>query len=63
MRAAAEEPCRLLNRYYTPLKYPSHFPPLKRKQACEAVTAALEVERLVVEAIGEGLVSEDPGRT
>lgn len=35
-----EHHCRLLNRYYIPLKYPSHYPAMTRKQAEEAIAAA-----------------------
>lgn len=42
-----EEPCRLLNRYYIPLKYPSHYPAMSRMQAQQAIEAA-EIIRMVV---------------
>lgn len=35
-----EPHCRLLNRYYIPLKYPSHYPMMSRVQAQEAIAAA-----------------------
>lgn len=43
--------CAILNDYYIPLKYPSHYPEVTREQAEEAFAAAgairEEVERLV----------------
>lgn len=59
LRASAEQSCRLLNRYYTPLKYPSHYPPMGREQALDAVAAAREVERLVLSLLAPGLPQEE----
>ncbi|WP_306536336.1 HEPN domain-containing protein [Geobacter sp.] len=43
-------PCRLLNRYYVPLKYPSHYPAITKVQASQAIEAAERI-RAVVNAI------------
>ncbi len=37
---AVSTPCSILNDYYIPLKYPSHYPEVTREQAKEAFTAA-----------------------
>jgi len=42
-----ENCCRILNNYYTPLKYPSHFPFATEKQAEEAIRIAREVGTLI----------------
>ena len=42
-----EESARLLNRYYTPLKYPSHYPVMNKEQAGEAIRAAKKIRDLV----------------
>lgn len=41
------EKCRILNRYYTPLKYPSHYPMLTKEQAKEAIDIAEEIGKFV----------------
>lgn len=43
--------CKTLNRYYVPLKYPSHYPSPKRIQAKQAVEIASEIAKLVREKI------------
>lgn len=45
-----DAPCRLLNRYYVPLKYPSHYPAITKVQASQAIEAAEHI-RTVVNAI------------
>ncbi len=52
LRGALEEACRLLNSYYTPLKYPSHFPQLTRDHAARALAAAESVEAAVLGLLG-----------
>jgi len=42
-----EEECRILNRYYTPLKYPSHYPGATREQAKEAIEAATKIGKYI----------------
>ncbi len=42
-----EEDCRILNNYYTPLKYPSHFPIASKKQAKEAINAAENIAKFI----------------
>lgn len=37
--ANIENECRLLNRYYVPLKYPSHYPAVGKQKAKEAIEA------------------------
>jgi HEPN domain-containing protein len=37
-----------LNGYYIPLKYPSHYPPIKREQASQAIESAKAIEKFVV---------------
>jgi HEPN domain-containing protein len=54
LERALEEACRLLNAYYVPLKYPSHFPPLTRDHADRALAAADSVERAARELLGTG---------
>jgi len=49
---ACEEGCRILNRYYTPLKYPSHYPIATKEQAREAVEKAIEISRVIKKEIG-----------
>lgn len=41
------EKCRILNRYYTPIKYPSHYPILTREQAKEAVKITEELGNFI----------------
>jgi len=43
--------CKVLNNYYTPLKYPSHFPFATKKQAKEAIRIAEEIAQLIKEQI------------
>jgi HEPN domain-containing protein len=47
-----ERPCRILNRYYIPLKYPFHYPNVTREQANEAIEAAEAVRTVVVNVLG-----------
>ena len=42
-----EESTRLLNRYYIPLKYPSHYPVMNKDQAEEAKSAAKEIKDVI----------------
>lgn len=49
---ACEEGCRVLNRYYAPLKYPSHYPMATKEQAREAVEKAIEISRIIKGEIG-----------
>ena len=41
------EDCRILNRYYTPLKYPSHFPPLSREDAEQSIKIASDIQKFI----------------
>lgn len=41
------EACITLNPYYTPLKYPSHYPTPSRDQAKEAVEAAIKISKII----------------
>jgi HEPN domain-containing protein len=47
-----EEGCRILNRYYTPLKYPSHYPTATQEQAKEAIEMATNISKFIKEQIG-----------
>lgn len=40
--------CSTLNRYYTPLKYPSHFPIMARNQAQEAIEAVKIIRKTIL---------------
>lgn len=42
-----EDNCRVLNNYYTPLKYPSHYPLATREQAKEAIRIAEEMYEFI----------------
>ena len=42
-----EEKSRVLNRYYVPLKYPSHYPAVDREKTKEAMEAAEEIRKVV----------------
>ena len=42
-----EESTRLLNRYYIPLKYPSHYPVMNNDQAEETISAAKEIKDVI----------------
>ncbi|MGB9612624.1 MAG: HEPN domain-containing protein [Candidatus Margulisiibacteriota bacterium] len=42
-----EEGCRILNNYYSPLKYPSHFPFATQKQAKEAIEITEEIGKFI----------------
>jgi len=42
-----EDGCRILNNYYTPLKYPSHYPFATRKQASEAIEIAKKIRDFI----------------
>ena len=44
---AQEEGCRILNRYYTPLKSPSHYPIATKEQAREAIEITTNISRFV----------------
>ena len=44
---ALSESTRLLNRYYIPLKYPSHYPVMNKEQAEEAIRAAKAIRDVV----------------
>jgi len=46
-----EESTRLLNRYYIPLKYPSHYPVMSREQAEEGIKAAKEIRDVIKKLI------------
>jgi len=37
-----------LNGYYIPLKYPSHYPPVKREQALKAIEDAKAIEKFIL---------------
>jgi len=43
--------CAILNDYYVPLKYPSHYPEVTREQAEEAFAAAVAVREVVERVI------------
>lgn len=47
------EGCQILNRYYTPLKYPSHYPVATKEQATEAIEIATDIGKFITECIGE----------
>lgn len=47
-----EEGCRILNQYYTPLKYPSHYPMATKEQAKEAIEIATKMSEFIKEQIG-----------
>ena len=49
---ATDSGCRTLNRYYTPLKYPSLYPTPNRGQARQAVDIAIEVSLIIRHRIG-----------
>jgi HEPN domain-containing protein len=49
---SCESGCRTLNRYYTPLKYPSLYPTPNRSQAREAVDIATEISHIIKRRIG-----------
>lgn len=42
-----EEKCRILNQYYIPLKYPSHYPMITREQAKQAIESAAAIEKFI----------------
>ncbi len=46
-----ENKCRKLNFYYIPLKYPSHYPPLNREKAQEAIKCADAIERIITKKL------------
>jgi HEPN domain-containing protein len=48
---AIERQCRILNRYYIPLKYPSHYPTITKDQAKEAIEAAETVRVEIIKAL------------
>ena len=41
------EECIVLNPYYTPLKYPSHYPAPSRDQAKEAVESVIGISKII----------------
>ena len=43
--------CKVVNRYYVPLKYPSHYPQMRREQAAEAIHVAEQIQAVVSERI------------
>ena len=43
--------CRTLNRYYTPLKYPSHFPAMTKDQAQEAIDAIGMIKKAILDSL------------
>lgn len=47
-----EEGCRVLNMYYTPLKYPSHYPIATKEQAKEAIAIASAISEFVKRQVG-----------
>lgn len=49
---AIEQQCRMLNRYYIPLKYPSHYPTMTKEQAKEAIEAAETIRGEINNALG-----------
>ncbi|MBU0600634.1 HEPN domain-containing protein [bacterium] len=48
-----KEECRVLNRYYTPLKYPSHYPIATKEQATEAIEIATDMDKFIKECLEE----------
>jgi HEPN domain-containing protein len=46
-----EYDCRILNQYYVPLKYPSHYPPATKEQAKEALEATEKIRALMLREI------------
>jgi HEPN domain-containing protein len=48
-----EQQGRLLNTFYTPLKYPSHYPPVERSQAQKALQAATYIAKTIKKLLGE----------
>ncbi len=46
-----KDSCRILNQYYTPLKYPTHYPPATKKQAVQAVEIASEIAEVIEKEI------------
>lgn len=49
--ANLESCCRILNRYYTPLKYPSHYPSATREKAQEAIECAERIGKEIIAKI------------
>lgn len=43
--------CKVVNRYYVPLKYPSHYPQISREQATEAIRIAGRIREVVNDAL------------
>lgn len=43
--------CRILNQYYTPLKYPTQYPSATKKQAVQAVEIASEIAEVIKKEI------------
>ena len=43
--------CRKLNLYYTPIKYPSHFPPLAKEDAKISIKTAEKIKKFIKEKI------------
>ncbi len=52
--AALEEKSRVLNRYYVPLKYPSHYPEVDIEKAKQAIEAADEIRKTIRSRIDKG---------
>jgi len=47
-----EHQCRILNRYYIPLKYPSHYPTMTKEQAKEAIESAETIRVEIINVLG-----------
>ena len=45
------EKCKTLNEYYTPLKYPSYFPPLEKEDAAQSILAVEQLSKFIKEKI------------
>ncbi|KAF0134203.1 MAG: HEPN domain-containing protein [Candidatus Saganbacteria bacterium] len=48
-----EKGCRILNNYYAPLKYPSHFSFVTKKQAAEALKITEEINKFIKGKLSE----------
>jgi len=46
-----EDDCRILNPYYIPLKYPSHYPICTKRQAEQAIEVATRIEDFIKKKI------------
>lgn len=45
--ASLEDECRVLNRYYIPLKYPSHYPAVDKQKAGESMEAIEKIRGVI----------------